>query len=346
MTPPRWRATHRALLRVLLGTGGADEALAWLRVADLDRLDPETARLLPRLHARLRALAVPEAELPGRLKGLVRHTWAANQSLWRAAAPALEALDRARINWQLIGGGAVLAACGGDLAARRLRDMDVLVRGADFAAAADLLRAAGWRTHVQDAPALLAWFHRIRWTHPSGLLDLHARVILEDLSDENLAEAWRGSRAAMLADRAVRIPPAAQLLLQVATAGWFTPRPPALGCVVDTADLLRVGGIEAADFAAAARRAGLASQAAWSLAVLHDVVPSSVPEATRAALPTPARDPALRWHAALGSLPRLRRAHRRAGAPGAFPAAFREATGLSLADAARRRVSPGHGGAP
>ena len=338
MSPPAWRPAHRALLRCLLGAAPGSEGLAWLRAADLDRLDHETTRLLPRLYHQLRADGVAESDLPPRVKGLVRHTWTRNQALLHEAAPALLELTRRAVPWRLVGGAAVLAATGGDLSARPLRDLDLLVRPADLPATAEALRAAGWRTHVRDPQSLVQWFHRVRWTAPHGLLDVQVRPLLEDRDSANLAFAWSGARTATLGPLSVALPPPGILLLSACVAGWFTPRPPALMWVLDAADLLRSGGLEEDDLAELAVRAGLAGPFDYALSVLGDLAPRLVPEALRLAIPSrPRPHPALRWHEQRGSGPRLWRAHRAAGGRPWFPAAAREATGLSVAAALARR---------
>lgn len=345
MNPPGWSPAHRALLRCLLGAAPADAGLAWLRAADLDRLDHETAGLLPRLHGLLRAEGVAESDLPPRVKGLVRHTWTRNQALLHEAAPVLAELTRRAVAWRLVGGAAVLAATTGELAARPLRDLDILVRAADLPATADALRAAGWRTHVRDVPQLVQWFHRVRWTAPQGRLDVQVRPLLEDRDRANLAYAWSGARTAPLGHLAVALPPPETLLLSVCVAGWFTPRPPALRWVLDAADLLRTGGMDEAVLAEMAVRAGLAGPLDYALSVLSQLAPRVVPEVLRLALPAyPRPHPALRWHAWLGSGPRLWRVHRAAGGQPGFPAAAREATGLSVVRALAqhiRRCAPG-----
>jgi hypothetical protein len=338
MNPPGWSPAHRALLRCLLGAAPAAEGVAWLRAADLDGLDHETARLLPRLYHQLRAEGVAEADLPPRVKGLVRHTWTRNQALLHEAAPALAELTRRAVPWRLVGGAAVLAATGGDLSARPLRDLDLLVRPADLPATAEALHAAGWRTHVRDPQSLVQWFHRVRWTAPHGLLDVHVRPLLEDRDSANLALAWSGARTATLGTLSVALPPPDILLLSACVAGWFTPRPPALMWALDAADLLRSGGMEEETLAELATRAGLAGPFDFALSVLSDLAPRLVPEALRLAIPArPCPHPALRWHDRLGSGPRLWRAHREAGGHPWFPAAAQEATGLSVAAALARR---------
>ncbi len=347
MNPPGWRPAHRALLRCLLGVAPASEGVAWLRAADLDQLDHETARLLPRLYHQLRADGVAESDLSPRVKGLVRHTWTRNQALLHEAAPALVELTRRAVPWRLLGGAGVLAATTGELASRPLRDLDVLVRPADLPAVAEALRAAGWRTHVRDTPRLVQWFHRVRWTAPHGLLDVHVRPLLEDRDSANLALAWSGARTATLGQLPVALPPPETLLLPACIAGWFTPRPPALMWVLDAADLLRSGGMDEDALAELAGRAGLAAPFDYALAVLGDLAPRLVPEALRLAIPAyPRPHPALHWHRWLGSGPRLWQAHRAAGGRPWFPAAAREATGLSVAAALARRWRRSGAGAP
>ena len=71
---------HRALLRAALGNGQAalDAYAEWQRWVDLDALDDEAYRQLPRLYRNLVRLGVQDAQMP-RLRGIYRRTWYGNR---------------------------------------------------------------------------------------------------------------------------------------------------------------------------------------------------------------------------------------------------------------------------
>ncbi len=90
------------------------------------------------------------------------------------------AFDAARIRWCVLKGVPMALRHYGDLAARQVGDIDILVAPGDTTAADTALRQVGWKRHGarDDAPLPPPrYWHEQRYTGPAGLtLELHHRL--------------------------------------------------------------------------------------------------------------------------------------------------------------------------
>ena len=149
-----WPAGEQANLlaaALLSGPAALDAWRAWRAAADLDRLDQASFRLVPLLARNLDRQRVEDDWTP-RLRGIHRRAWCANQVLFRRLSTVLATLGSAGIRTMVLKGAALAEQAYGDLGARPMSDLDVLVPTADFPRALGVLAGAGWIT----SPAWIA----------------------------------------------------------------------------------------------------------------------------------------------------------------------------------------------
>ena len=112
-----------------------DEAIAawgqWRQRNDLveTHLDQGSFRLLPLVYRRLQDLGHEDA-WGARLKGIYRHAWSFNQSLFHEASRLIEQLRWRRIDALILKGAALSVLYYRNAAVRPMADVDVLVPGA------------------------------------------------------------------------------------------------------------------------------------------------------------------------------------------------------------------------
>jgi hypothetical protein len=260
-----------------------DAALAawrrWREQIDFEDVDPGSARLLPLVYRNLGPDCFDE-EIVGRLRDLYRRSWSNNQLLFRRAAEAIAVLTGAGIE-TLVTKGASLAVCSyGDLGARPMDDVDVLVPIERTREAVAVLGAAGWSAGHDDPPAWTEVHHSLGFSGPhGGEVDLHWFALWQPARDERL---WRASVPMELGGVATRAPCAAdQLLLACVHGTPWSPLPP-FRWIADAVTVIRSAG-EGLDWdrlAAEAERRQLTVACAAALAYLHGEFGLTVPEAT------------------------------------------------------------------
>jgi len=140
--------------------------------------NPELYRLLPAVYANLRATGTDDPDLL-LMKGLYRRAFYENRMLVHRTLPAFMALREASIDPIVVKGLAIALLHGGDLAARPMGDVDVVVAPTDAPGALECLDRHGW-SQVDDPVtrrALVTWRPAINYTSPEGgRLDLHWRL--------------------------------------------------------------------------------------------------------------------------------------------------------------------------
>jgi hypothetical protein len=133
------------LLQAALGSGASvgEAWAAWSSRVALDDADHSSARLLPLVYLNLERHGVDGPDL-GRLKGIYRHAWAANQTRFQAAGEAMDVLAAAGIPTAPIKGLALVQRAYPNAGARPMDDVDILVPTSERDAAWTALREAGW----------------------------------------------------------------------------------------------------------------------------------------------------------------------------------------------------------
>ena len=121
-------------------------------VLRLDELEPAALVLLPLLHRRLGELELDD-ELRSRLRGIRRHTWYVNHLRLERLRDAARALADAGAEPLVVGSFELPVLYYGDLGARAVALLQVLVRPADDAAATGALGTGGWRVVDRSAHA-------------------------------------------------------------------------------------------------------------------------------------------------------------------------------------------------
>jgi hypothetical protein len=262
------------------GAGGS----AWRRwrsAVDLADVDPGSARLLPLVYRNLDSRCF-DAQDAGHLKELYRRIWSHNQVLFRRGAEAIGALAAADIEALAIKGASLALLAYGDVGARPMEDVDLLVPFDRAGDAIEALEAAGWSPERDDD--LLAWteaHHSLGFAGPDGgHVDLHWFALWQPASD---AALWRASAPFDLAGVPTRAPCAADQLLLTCVHGIPWSRLPSFRWIADATILVRSAS-ESFDWdhlASEAERRRLTVACAAALAYLREEFGVAVPEATQ-----------------------------------------------------------------
>jgi hypothetical protein len=142
--------TQELLLRSALLPGAAGAA-AWFAVRpriDIDYLPGELHRLIPLLSKALASREVNDPDLP-RLKGVYQFSWYRNQRLFADGAGLLGAFEAAGVRTMLLRGAAMAMAYYGDVGARPMNDLDVLLPADALDKGRRIAEAEGWSRQVE-----------------------------------------------------------------------------------------------------------------------------------------------------------------------------------------------------
>ncbi len=273
----------------------------------LDTVEQGSYRLLPLLYRNLgpRLADSPDA---ARLKGIYRHSWAANQLGLQAGRRAIDALQGAGLEVLALKGAALIDSAYQDPGARPMGDVDLAVGHDRIGEAVRALLGASLTAIEDDPERLLAVRHSLAFCGPDGQeIDLHRGMLWRPGLDE---EFWRGSIEGEIGGARVRILNPADQLLHVCAHGaaWNPVHPVRWAAdafkVIETAG----PGLDWQRLVTMARRGRLTvplSDALTCLAVdLEAPVPErAISELTRA----PASRAERRAHAALAQPPSSRR---------------------------------------
>jgi hypothetical protein len=261
-------------------------AAAWQRWRDaveFDDVDHGSTRLLPLVYRNLGAEAF-DAEVAGRLKGLYRRSWSHNQLIFKRAAEAIAVLEGAGIETLVTKGASLALLSYGDVGARPMDDVDVLVPIERAMDAIELLSAAGWEPDHEDPPTWTRVHHSLGFTGPSsGEVDLHWFSLWQPASD---AELWRASVPLELAGAATRAPcPADQLLLACVHGTPWSPLPP-FRWIADAITVISSAAerLEWDRFVSEAERRQVTVAAAAALGYLREEFGAPVPDPVLAGL--------------------------------------------------------------
>lgn len=261
----------------------ADEAALaawdrWAAAADPERMRHGETRLLAGCFRRLEALGA-EGPMIAVARGIYRRTWYANQLAVRRIAAVLTRLEEVGVPVLVLKGFALAPLAYGDLGARPMEDVDLLVPPAQIGAAVVALEPLGLRPRsgAGRPDGLLA--NEVELHDERGnSVELHAYALVESADD---ADLW-GRRVGFAVREVEAFAPCAEdALLLVAVHGqrWNTVQP--VSWVLDACRLVqsRDGGFDWERFAARAEARELtlaAGRAVGMLASLGIEVPGWV----------------------------------------------------------------------
>ncbi len=279
-TPEQLLVLHAAL------DPAADALAAWERWRgriDFDDVDHGSTRLLPLVYRNLGPDSF-DAEVVGRLKGLYRRSWSHNQLIFKRAAEAITLLQDAGIETLVTKGASLALLAYGDVGARPMDDVDVLVPIERAGDAISVLSNAGWSPDHEDPLAWTEVHHSLDFAGgESGHVDLHWFALWQPASDGRL---WQAAVPLELSGVATRAPcPADQLLLACVHGTPWSPLPP-FRWIADAVTVIRAaeGAIDWERLVAEATRRRLTVATAAALAYLGEEFGAAVPDSVLAEL--------------------------------------------------------------
>lgn len=233
--------TQRLLLRAAL-CHDAQAVDAWTRAQreiDLDQLDAGSIRLLPLVYRNLERAHVRDPRM-GRLKGVYRHAWYANQLRLRDAAAVAGELTRRGIEPMLLKGAALTLLHYRDHGLRPMDDVDVMVRTADWSRAVNALAELAWRPRVAITPERVAATHGMELADAGGRhLDLHWHLLPDHCWPAADDEYWARARHVDLHGVRVAVLDPTDQLFHTCAHGVKWERLPPLRWIADALAILR-----------------------------------------------------------------------------------------------------------
>lgn len=219
---------------------------AWLPQVDIDHLDFGSGKLLPLLYRNLHAQGV-EHPVVARLKGVYRATWYRNQMLLNEASALIALFRGIGVDSIILKGAALIHTAYGDIGARAMEDVDLLVpaeRGGDVIA---LLETREWKPDSWlprgMERAYFAIKHGFNFRHRTGqMIDLHWNAMDECIGPKADDDFWSASVPLEIRGQSARTLCAADHLLHTFAHGTrWNPIAP-LRWVADAFWLIRAAG--------------------------------------------------------------------------------------------------------
>ena len=254
-------------------------------------LDSGSRRLLPLVHLNL---AAPGAQL--------RHATAEYETarvrtalFLRALIPTIRVILEVGIEIMVLKGAALASDQYGQLYARQMGDLDLLVLPQDVDKTVERLEASGWSRRGR-LPANRSLTHACSFRHTSGrVIDLHWHVHAEARWAGADASIWQASVPTNLMGVPVRVPRFEDMFLHVCVHGArWSPIPPCRW-VHDAFWILRNAGRDF-DWQRVGDEAGrleVSESAMVAIACLKELAPDRMPSRLPAALESDVRRPAL-----------------------------------------------------
>ncbi len=185
-------AQDELLLKAALWSGerGLDAWARWRRGApDIDDLDHGSYRLLPLVYSNLGPLLDDDPDA-GRLKGVYRRSWAANQMVLKKGRVAIDALQAGEIKVLVLKGGALIGAGYERLGARPMIDLDLAVPPTDVGRAVAALEGAGFEPSTGDPVRALEVRHSLGFLDADEQeIDLHSGMLWRAGLDQDFWQA-------------------------------------------------------------------------------------------------------------------------------------------------------------
>ena len=145
----------------------------WRNQVDIETLDSNSHHLLSLLYLNLVRHQVDDPHL-GRLKGVYRRTWYANQLLMQQFRSVVQALQNSQIETVSLREMALVTTCHPDCGYRPIYQFDLLVRPEQTLAAIDTLQQLGWITHTSKPQPNVGLWHPVTFHNASQFqLNLH-----------------------------------------------------------------------------------------------------------------------------------------------------------------------------
>ena len=238
-----WPGPEQTLL-LRAATADGDRAITafrdWCEQVDFDRqVSWSTMRLLPAVYANMLRLGVT-TPLMGRLKGLYRRAWVANNTLFARVAPAIRALSDSGLPLLLLKGIPLSHAYNASHAVRPMMDADVCVHYSDATRAVEMLRALGWVPTCELTDDRLQFFHALQFLHPDGgQIDLHWHVMVETPAAELDALFWEATEPLQFQGVTVKMLRSTEQLFHVMLHGVHWNEETPIRWIIDSAAIIR-----------------------------------------------------------------------------------------------------------
>ena len=228
-----WWPTARQTLLLRAALLAREQAVSawreWCDTGVLDDVDSGSFRLLPLLYRNLARHNIDEPQLP-RLRGVYRQAWYRNQLAMEQAHEAVRMLADHDIPVMILKGAALLDGVYGEMGARPMEDVDLMVPWRFARRALRLLGHAGWASSMHrdgDFQRPMRIVHGVPLHRPNGLaIDLHWRLLDESPAGHDSA-FWDAAEPFEFGGaRAVRLCPSDQILHLAVHGIRWDPIPP------------------------------------------------------------------------------------------------------------------------
>jgi hypothetical protein len=254
---------------------------SWLKLVDIENLDPASLKLLPLAYRNLSNLKGPVLD---RCRGYYRKTWLQNQLNWKEVKSSLDPLVERGIQVVLLKGMAMILAYYEDLGARTIGDIDILVRTEDLPIVQKIfkqngLRQSNPRFDLQDKQQIARW-HAISFLDEGGRdIDLHWSFIHEHspLLDQAVLRQARALNSYF-------IPSPTHLFLQTCIHGAKFSPIPLIRWVADAVTLLKRASIEWDELVYLVKEAHIALPMVHALEYLAEEFDAPIPSAVTSSL--------------------------------------------------------------
>lgn len=246
--PALWPGeSQRLLLKALLLRGEAARCAwrQWSATYDLANVDVEDSALLPPLYLAAQRLGI-DPPIRSLLREAYRASWLKNQMAIMHLQELLKSLDELKLPTVILKGVALLLFHYRDVGARRMGDVDILVKEADLPLAARTLESLGWRSKTSvPPPEVLPYHHAMEWTcHDGFRLDLHWRVWTTDGPPWAEEAFWQRCSPREYCGIKLRVPEPADLLILMCYHGRKQDRVSRARWVLDVAQIVDTSGSE------------------------------------------------------------------------------------------------------
>ncbi len=195
----------------------------WIARNNIDSIPYGWARLLPLLWWNLHKHQIQHPEM-ARLRGLQRHHWAKNQTLFQTLPGVLQAFAADGIQSMLLKGVALATHYYPSIGLRPMADIDLYVPPEKAIRAIEILQATGWKIldpAVQAiSPEFIQHKHALSFINSQGKeIDLHWYIMPEAMNSSEDLLVWQSATDLQIGKTQVKIPAPHHLLLHTCVHG-------------------------------------------------------------------------------------------------------------------------------